>query len=371
MSKFVALYENFYTKDGKGFAVGGVETYLKNLLPLIKEMGHEAELHQVSDTDFVNDYQGIKVYGHAVDYSTREKRNKNLFREGTKNADPDKDILFFVASNNVQSNSFKRSLTIQHGIGFDTPRHFDFSHERNKRRVLAKSLKAYKTIKDLDKTKLVVCVDYNFVNWYRTFVSYPDTRFHIIPNFTMVPDEIYEKPEKPHIIFARRLMKQRGADVFADIASELLDEFPELEITIAGTGPCKQYIEQKLASSSRVHLTSYESMDAMAMHRDKNIAVVPTMWSEGTSLSVLEAMAAGCAVVSTDIGGLSNIILDGHNGLIVSPDRNEIKAAIVSLLNDAALRKKLAQNGYNTVKTGFNIELWKSSWRKVIDEITS
>ncbi|WP_420491566.1 glycosyltransferase [Neobacillus drentensis] len=50
--------------------------------------------------------------------------------------------------------------------------------------------------------------------------------------------------------------------------------------------------------------------------------------SEGTSLSLLEAMAAKCAEIATNVGGMTNIILDNYNGLIINPDESELYLAL-------------------------------------------
>ena len=98
-----------------------------------------------------------------------------------------------------------------------------------------------------------------------------------------------------------------------------------------------------------------------------DIAVVPTLASEGTSLSLLEAMSAQCAVVCTNVGGMTNIVIDGYNGTMVNPDSGSLYEAIDALIVDADLRKKLADTAYKTAKEGFSFERWEASWIKVIE----
>lgn len=52
----------------------------------------------------------------------------------------------------------------------------------------------------------------------------------------------------------------------------------------------------------------------------------------GTSLSLFEAMVARCAIVCTNVGGTTNIVLDGFNGFMVRPVADEIREAIEELI---------------------------------------
>jgi len=64
--------------------------------------------------------------------------------------------------------------------------------------------------------------------------------------------------------------------------------------------------------------------------------------TEGMSLSMLEAMAAGLPVVATNVGGNPDVVLDGETGLLVPPrDPAQLAAAICRLCTDVALRKRM------------------------------
>jgi glycosyltransferase involved in cell wall biosynthesis len=71
--------------------------------------------------------------------------------------------------------------------------------------------------------------------------------------------------------------------------------------------------------------------------------------SEGTSLSLLEAMATGLPVVATRVGGNPDIVVDGHNGVLVGQDRADYAAALVALIESEAMRRALGENARETV----------------------
>jgi len=108
----------------------------------------------------------------------------------------------------------------------------------------------------------------------------------------------------------------------------------------------------------------------LEIHKDKHIAVVPTVGSEGTSLSLLEAMSAQCAVVCTNVGGITNIVLNNYNGKIVNAgDVDQLYQAIKELIDNPESRERLAKTGYETVKYAFSYERWVNQWSEVIKNI--
>ena len=168
------------------------------------------------------------------------------------------------------------------------------------------------------------------------------------------------------IVFARRFVQIRGTRLFAPVAKKLLSKYDNIEITFAGEGPDKEYLKSTIGNDERINFCAYRSDESISFHRQFDIAVVPTIYSEGTSLSLLEAMSAQCAVVCTNVGGMTNIILDEYNGLMVSPDEGELFSALSRLITDQKLRKYLSKNAYETVNSSFSIKKWQKSWETLI-----
>jgi len=214
--------------------------------------------------------------------------------------------------------------------------------------------------------KKLICVDYNYINWYRTQIRHYEMDYIIIPNFTEIPmfniDKFQE--ETIRIIFARRFVIYRGTRIFADAVEKLLLKYNNIEITFAGDGPDGIFLERRFKHKKQVKFITYLSTESLDIHKDKHIAVIPTIGSEGTSLSLLEAMASSCAVICSNVGGLTNIVIDNFNGIMINPDANELFFALDKLIKERKLAEKYAEQAYNTVKNGFSFELWKEKWKK-------
>jgi glycosyltransferase involved in cell wall biosynthesis len=87
-----------------------------------------------------------------------------------------------------------------------------------------------------------------------------------------------------------------------------------------------------------------------------DVFALPSLY-EGSSLAVLEAMAARRAVIASAIGGTDELIEDGRDGLLVPPgDPEALAAALARLLNDAELRARLAANARERVEREFSRE---------------
>jgi len=96
---------------------------------------------------------------------------------------------------------------------------------------------------------------------------------------------------------------------------------------------------------------------------------VPSIASEGTTFSVAEAMAAGCAVVATHVGGITNMIIDGYNGLLIPPSAAALQAALERLINDGDLRRRLGQRAQQVAEASFGLERWRRQWTEVLTTV--
>jgi glycosyltransferase involved in cell wall biosynthesis len=217
----------------------------------------------------------------------------------------------------------------------------------------------------------LVCVDLNFVNWQRAVCINTGIRHFVVPNFSYIPDTCPTKAEGGplRIIFARRFFIHRGTRIFSNAISRILEEYPHIDITIAGDGPDAPYMHERLDSYSNVHFIRFASNESLKIHQDKDIAIIPTIGSEGTSLSLLEAMASGCAVVCTNVGGMTSIVLDHYIGLMINPDEASLYQAIKLLIEDPILKTSLQKHAYETAKASFSLEMWKERWRHILKKV--
>lgn len=356
------LYSEYYDSKGEKMTIGGIQTYITNLVSLILKIGYNVRVFQYADIDFCKEQGNTKIYGIKTDFNDKKKHEK-LF-ETAQNIKTDGEKITIIATDTmIPGKNVKNSIAIQHGICWDIP----YTYKRNFiRHFIGKSLVSCKIIKNVSHVDKLVCVDYNFVNWYRAMICTGRVKCKVIPNFAQIAPEKEKASNNINIIFARRFSEYRGTKIFGGAISRILKEYDNINVTLAGDGADKQWLIDKLGGYENITFTSYSSEESIEIHQKHDIAVVPTVGSEGTSLSLLEAMSAGCAVICSNVGGLTNIVLDGHNGLMIEPDEESLYKALKKLIEDSALRKKLSKNGYQTVVDSFSYEKWKEKWTEII-----
>ena len=270
----------------------------------------------------------------------------------------------------------KNVIQVQHGIAFDIPGYFLGGIWKIKSLwKINKIIRCLRNVNRLYQTPNTVCVDYNYFNWFRTIGTEVDGQhMHIIPNYSsgfISEEELKIKLSRARtvkkIVFARRFEDYRGAILFSKVASRLLKERDDIEITFAGSGNCMEEMKKMLNGCSNYYFTSYSSSNSIAFHKDFDIAIVPTIFSEGTSLSLIEAMAAGCLPIASHVGGMTNIILDAFNGYLVYPSEEKLYEVIIKVLN---LKKdefnNIVENSYKSAFYSFSIDKWKESWKELL-----
>ena len=129
----------------------------------------------------------------------------------------------------------------------------------------------------------------------------------------------------------------------------LRQQWPDARLTIAGSGPEAgplQALAAELGLTDAVRFTGTLDRAGMAaLYASADVCINPSL-TDNSPNSVLEAMAAGVPVVSTNVGGVPYIVQDGHNGLLVPPaDPQALAAALTRLLQDPALWLRLSASG--------------------------
>lgn len=361
MKKIVFISNKYYDFESKSPTIGGLQTYLTDLFDVCRALSLEVDYYQKGDKNETININGINI----IQVKVPDNKNHTFCKHVAKVIkEQDVAVIFGTEIIIPKKMVFEHVMAIQHGVYWDIP----CNEKRSMlRMVISKLRRNYNYIIPLQKLQQMVCVDYNYVNWLRTETDNVPTKLIVIPNYTKIAP-LYEKPKDTiNIIFARRLFYYRGTRVFTIAAKRILQEFTNVHITIAGTGPDEAYMKQELSNFKNVQFMTYKSSDSLKIHADKHIAVVPTVGSEGTSLSLLEAMSAQCAVIASNVGGMTNIILDNYNGLLVNAgDPNELYESIKGLILVPSRMELLSKKAYETVQQAFSYEKWYTKWYDVI-----
>lgn len=140
-------------------------------------------------------------------------------------------------------------------------------------------------------------------------------------------------------------------------AAARLPAVPSVHLLMVGGGPLRAELVAlagQLGLTERVHWLG-SRQDIPAILADTDIKVLASDW-EGLPGALLEAMAAGCPVVATDVGGVSELLVNGETGFLTPPgDAEALAAALSRLVTDPALRHRLGEAGRRRAREHFDL----------------
>ena len=180
-------------------------------------------------------------------------------------------------------------------------------------------------------------------------------------------DFLLEKKDDGEVIILcpRRLEPKCGVQYFVESIPLVLKDYQKCHFVIAGRGGffdeedrLKGILDQHGALERVSFLGDIDNSDMPFLYQMSDIVAFPSLM-EATSISCLEAMSSGKAIVSTDVGGLPELIDDNIDGLLIKPRYPKAMAEkILQLINDVELRNSLGKKARKKVEENF-------SWSKI------
>ena len=151
------------------------------------------------------------------------------------------------------------------------------------------------------------------------------------------------------ILFLSRFVREKGGYELLEGFAQVAPDFPDAHLVCAGDGPesasMRAWVEQ-LGFSGRFSFPGFvRGREKARLLMDADIFAFPTYYGEGCPVSLLEAMAAGCAVITGDAGGIPDIFEDGVNGAMISqPTGDKVATALRALLAEPERRRAIGEH---------------------------
>jgi glycosyltransferase involved in cell wall biosynthesis len=190
-----------------------------------------------------------------------------------------------------------------------------------------------------------------------------------------VPHYIDTTPVRPsdapgdYLLFLGRLVPQKGILTFLRAAQRM----PDAPCKVVGTGAMEEQVrafvrEKSLANVAALGYREGEELDALV--RGARAVVVPSEWHEPFSLVILEAMAAGRAVVASRVAGPAEIVSHGEDGVLVTPgDIEQLAAALRRLWNDPERARAMGRKGLEKARTLYHPDLHYRRMMRHFEEV--
>jgi glycosyltransferase involved in cell wall biosynthesis len=182
-------------------------------------------------------------------------------------------------------------------------------------------------------------------------------RIHAAPP-AKLHEEFWLPHDAPVVGNVAALVPHKGQRHLIDAAALVVRQVPDARFVIAGEGELRPALERTIkdhALEKHVVLAGFRP-DVLSLHKAFDMFVMSSV-TEGLGTSVLDAMACGKPVVATTAGGIPEVVVDEETGVLVPPrDHHALAHAIVRLLNDADLRRRMGHAGLVRVRRKFSAE---------------
>lgn len=349
------IQPTFYNLEGDLYLTGGAERYLSDLSNIIKSLGYRPVIVQFGASFWYIKHEGIDVVGLPIganNFVLNRVAHSSIFGKPA--------LRIYSPLTFCDPIVDKNSIGISHGIYWDQ-RHYKLVEK--------------KACDSLLRLSCLVSVDTITLMWFRIALSGKlDTKdLKYIPNYVDLKEfaPVKRKPNKNLIItIPRRLYMQRGYFLVEAVIPNILKKHKNVEFHFVGQVDISVKNEadallKKYPKNVKIYQQKADKMHEI--YKNSDITLIPTVASEGTSLSCLEAMATANPIISTNIGGLPNLIMHRYNGLLISPIASELEDALDKLISDSKLRDFLGKKALETSKA-FDKRLWDESWRELLKE---
>ena len=165
---------------------------------------------------------------------------------------------------------------------------------------------------------------------------------------------------RPRVLCVGRLVPEKGQSVLLHAFARLVERGVDAELELVGSGPAENGLKrlaERLGLADRVIFAGAIGQDAIGAHyQAASVFCLPSFY-EGIPVVLMEALACRRPAIATAVAGVRELVRDGETGLLVTPGReDDLADALERLLEDPALRRRLAEAGRRYVAEHYDIE---------------
>jgi glycosyltransferase involved in cell wall biosynthesis len=209
---------------------------------------------------------------------------------------------------------------------------------------------------------------------------FPAAKVTVIPNgvdtqrFSLVPDVLAARrelgigPADPVVTIVAALRPEKNHELFLSVAQQVSRQLMNAKFLVIGDGPRREPLEQlarELDIADSVHFLGSRSDVPRLLSASDVFAL--TSHNEANPVSILEAMSVGRPVVTTNVGSIREVVVDGHNGFLVAPgDSEQLTNRIVGLLEDPLRCQEMGAAARETVVAGWSVDNMVRNYERLI-----
>lgn len=177
-------------------------------------------------------------------------------------------------------------------------------------------------------------------------------------------------PDRPGLVAVANLEPRKGLSELVRALAQLRAQGIEPRTALVGEGPLRSRIEgeiSELGLGGTVRLLGWRD-DVEAILREADMLALPSLANECLPYVILEAMAQGLPVVSTDVAGIPEMVLDGQTGRVVAPgDVGALAGALAEMVTDVSGARAMGERGYERVRDSFGSGVMMSEMLRLLE----
>lgn len=179
-----------------------------------------------------------------------------------------------------------------------------------------------------------------------------------------------EMPEKPVFLMVSRIIKEKGVLEYCEAARELKKSHPEARCILLGgfdvsIGALMPEDIQNYIDDGSIELPG-EVKDPVSFYEGASVFVLPSYYREGLPRTILEALACGRPVITTDWTGCREAVDDGVNGYLVPIKDSKALAEKMVLLCDRGAAKIMGDAAYQICRRKYEVGIINKQMRDII-----
>lgn len=219
------------------------------------------------------------------------------------------------------------------------------------------------------KYDFVISVDQKFL-----LLPNINTNIAVIPNGVTLKGYKEKKSKKSlgfQLIFVGRLVAQKGLKMLLNAISVAKEDCPHLKLVIIGDGPERKNLENITLKENLQDIVTFvgeKTGEGLKEYYENSQGFILPSLYEGQSLALLDAMAAGLAVIATDVGASSSLVQQGITGYLVPPNDANALASVIIQLGHEPDKNEMGQAGCRLVRKKYSWEVAVKLTHKVYQE---
>ena len=202
----------------------------------------------------------------------------------------------------------------------------------------------------------IIVLSESWKQYFKSLVN--EEKIVVISNAIKIPNDFEKDFNRNELLFLGRIYEQKGIYDLLEAFSKLKNEFSDIRLSICGDGELdkinKFIVENNLTSNIKCY-GWVSGKEKEKLLTKSSIFLLPS-YNEGMPMSILEAMAYKNIVITTNVGGIPEIIKNNENGIMIAPgNKEQLYIKIKDIIKDKNKKEEISENARRLIENKFDI----------------